>query len=353
MSPNPDRGSAETLLRELPLSRAPAPEAMWAAIRAELHAPRATVRVPLLRRAAPTWLAAAALVCAVVGGSLAGALFALKAPSRWAVEALAGRPAVNGSALARSGNLAAGEWLVTDSTSTARLTVGRIGTVEVGPNSRVRLDRGFTERRLTVQHGTLHAVIAAPPRLFVVQTPAARATDLGCAYVLDVDSTGASRLRVTTGWVELKGGGAVSLVPAGLVAEVAVGGRPGTPYSRDFPPAARDALHRVDDGTASLADLDLVFDALRVPPRDVTLRKRSGITLWHLLQRVGPVPRARVYSRLAQLSAPPEGVTREGILALDRRMLERWRADLNPMWSEEARGWWTRLGRRLWELVIR
>jgi len=326
---------------------------MWTAIRAELDAPRAPAGVPLIRRTVPSWLAAAVLLLAVVGGSLAGALRSLRAPSHWAAQALAGSPAVDGAALAQTGNLAAGEWLVTDSVSRARLTAGRIGTVEVGPNSRVRLDRRFTEHRLTLEQGSLHAVISAPPRLFVVETPSARATDLGCAYVLDVDSTGSSRLRVTMGWVELKGGGFVSLVPAGLMAEVEIGGRPGTPYPPAFPPAARDALHRLDDGTATQADLQEVFDALNVPPRAVTLRKTAGITLWHLLQRVGPVPRAWVYSRLAQLSPPPDGVTREGILALDRPMLERWRADLNPMWSEEAQGWWTRLGRRLWELVIR
>lgn len=341
------------MLRHLPLWHAPAPEAMWTAIRAELDAPRAPAAVPLIRRTVPSWLAAAVLLLAVVGGSLVGTLRSFRAPSRWAVQALAGSPAVNGTALARTGDLAAGEWLVTDSASRARLTVGRIGTVEVGPNSRVRLDRGFTEHRLTVQQGSLHAVVSAPPRLFVVETPSARATDLGCAYVLDVDTTGSSRLSVTAGWVELKGGGVVSLVPAGLVAEVEVGGRPGTPYSQGFPPAARDALHRLDDGTATQADLQVVFDALTVPLGAVTLRKTSGITLWHLLQRVGPAPRARVYSRLAQLSPPPDGVTREGILALDRPMLERWRRDLNPMWSEEAQGWWTRLGRRLWEFVIR
>ncbi len=194
------------MLRHLPLWHAPAPEAMWTAIRAELDAPRAPAAVPLIRRTVPSWLAAAVLLLAVVGGSLVGTLRSFRAPSRWVVQALAGSPAVNGTALARTGDLAAGEWLVTDSTSRARLTVGRIGTVEVGPNSRVRLDRGFTEHRLTVQQGSLHAVVAAPPRLFVVETPSARATDLGCAYVLDVDTTGSSRLSVTAGWVELKGG---------------------------------------------------------------------------------------------------------------------------------------------------
>jgi hypothetical protein len=353
VTPTPDRWEAERLLRRLPLWHAPEPKAMWTAIRAELDSPPAPTRVRLIQRHVPTWLAAAALALAVVGGAFAGALLSIKAPSRWAVETIAGTPTVAGAALAANGDLAAGEWLVTDSTSRAQLAVGRIGTVDVWPNTRVRLDRGFTEHRLTLERGTLHAKISAPPRLFVVQTPSARATDLGCAYLLEVDSSGATRIRVTTGWVELEGGGAVSLVPAGLVAEVEAGGRPGVPYPRDFSGDTSAALRRLDHGTASSSDLQLVLDALDAPAHDVTLRRRSGITLWHLLQRVPPGPRALVYSHLARLSPPPSGVTREGTLALDRRMLERWRADLNPMWSEAAQGWLTRLGRRLWELVIR
>jgi hypothetical protein len=40
------------------------------------------------------------------------------------------------------------------------------------------------------------------------------------------------------------------------------------------------------------------------------------------------------------------------MLALDRQMVERWRADLYPTWSAEGRTWLTRLARRLWELAI-
>jgi len=67
---------------------------------------------------------------------------------------------------------------------------------------------------------------------------------------------------------------------------------------------------------------------------------------------VGPELRQPVYQRLAELSDPPAGVTREGILALQRPMLERWRRDLSPMWSEEAQSWWTRTARRLWDWTI-
>jgi len=269
------------------------------------------------------------------------------------VVPVTGTPTIAGAALTSGDRLGAGEWLVTDAFSKAELSVGRIGTAEVGPNSRVHLDRGgWTQHRLTLERGRLQVVISAPPRLFLVRTPSVLATDLGCAYTLEVDSAGTSRLHVTAGWVELKQGDAVSLVPAGLVAEVAVGGRPGTPYAPELPADARAALRRLEAGTGDAADLELLSAGLHGPSEFITLRRQSGITLWHLLQRVGPELRQPVYQRLAELSDPPAGVTREGILALQRPMLERWRRDLSPMWSEEAQSWWTRTARRLWDWTI-
>jgi len=341
----------ERLLRRLPVTQAP--ESLWDGIQAALKAPEVARAVPPLKRPVPRWLMAAAVVLAVVTGTLGGLFRWYRAPSAWAVLPVAGRPTIAGAALTSADQLGAGEWLVTDAFSRAELSVGRIGTAEVGPNSRVQLDRGgLTQHRLTLEHGRLQVVISAPPRLFLVQTPSVLATDLGCAYTLEVDSAGASRLHVTAGWVELKVGDATSLVPAGLVAEVMVGERPGTPYPPELPDDARMALRRLDAGTGNVADLDVVFVALHAPSDFITLRRQSGITLWHLLQRVPPGMREGVYQRLAELSAPPAGVTREGILALQRPMLERWRRDLSPMWSEEAQAWWTRVARRLWEWTI-
>jgi hypothetical protein len=353
MPPTHDPHDLEPRLRRLPV--APAPASLWDDIQAELRAPDRRGTLTVLRRPLRSPLiAAAAILVAVVGGAAVGILSSFAAPSRWAVRPLAGIPAVAGDALATEGALAVGEWLVTDSVSRARLTVGKLGTADIGPGSRVRLDRGgLTAHRLTVERGSLDAVIEAPPRLFFVRTPAVLATDLGCAYTLEVDSTGATTIHVTAGWVELGEGDAVSLVPAGHVAHVEPGGRPGTPYPEELAPDARAALQRFDAGSGDPADLDLVLAAQYKPSHNITLRRRSAITLWHLLQRVRPDGRARVFEQLAALSAPPPGATREGILALDRRMLERWRADLNPMWSEEAQPWPHRIARRLWNLVIR
>ena len=351
MTPPLEPRDVERLVRDLPTAHVPNPEAMWEAVQAELRAGK----TPRLHRPVRSpWLAAAAVLLAIVGGGMVGTLRMYAPPSAWAVVPLSGAPFVAGARLTDSGSLAVGEWLETDAGSRAVLALGRIGSAQIGPESRIRLERaGLTEHRLTLERGSFHAIVSAPPRIFIVETPSVRATDLGCAYTLEVDSAGSSRLSVIAGSVELRRNGAVTVVPMGLVAEVEVGGRPGTPYPRSLAPAARDALHRIDAGTADDADLELVLDAMYRPEDHATFRRRSAVTLWHVVQRVAPEDRARVYGRLAALFPEPAGVTMEGILALDRQMLERWRKDLHPSWADEAPGRLERLGRRLLEWAIR
>ena len=67
------------------------------------------------------------------------------------------------------------------------------------------------------------------------------------------------------------------------------------------------------------------------------------MTLWHLLTRGSPEERARVYDRLAALVPPPEGVTRELILAGNRAALDRWWDQLGV----DVRTWW-RLFKKKW-----
>ena len=62
-------------------------------------------------------------------------------------------------------------------------------------------------------------------------------------------------------------------------------------------------------------------------------RQRDAMTLWYLLSRVEPSDRLSVYGRLAVLVPPPKGTTREGLLSLDREMLDRWREEI-----DKARG---------------
>jgi hypothetical protein len=46
--------------------------------------------------------------------------------------------------------------------------------------------------------------------------------------------------------------------------------------------------------------------------------------LFHLLFRVVPAERGRVYDRMVEFVSPPDGVTRAGVLQGDKRMLKLW-----------------------------
>ncbi len=233
------------------------------------------------------------------------------------VETLAGAPMIEGGGTDRIG---VGQLLETDSRSTARIAVADIGTVDVSPNSRVRLaETGKDEHRLSLERGKLHAKIFAPPRLFVVDTPSAKAVDLGCEYTLDVDKNGDSILHVTGGWVALERDGRESIVPAGMMCKTRKGRGLGTPFSTEATEAFKKALDSFDFSRGGRTAIQTVI-------REAEFY--DMVTLWHLLSRVSIEDRGAVYDALAELVPPPAGVTREGILSKDKKMLEAWKVEV-------------------------
>jgi len=247
-------------------------------------------------------------------------------PATWEVARLEGSPMVGANRIEGNGRLAVGEWLETDATSRAQLSVANIGHVDIEPNSRVRLvETNSTEHRLAMTRGRLHATISAPPRLFIVETPSAIAVDLGCAYTLEVDRAGRSILHVTAGWVALELKGRESVVPAGAVCVTQKGKGPGTPYFDDASDKFRVALSKLDFQNGGAMALSIVL---------AEAREFDTLTLWHLLSRVKGAERGRVYERMAELISPPAGVTREGVMRLDRGMLDLWKKGLEWAWFE-------------------
>lgn len=245
----------------------------------------------------------------------------------WQVTTLDGTPTIGKEGISNNGRLGVGEWLETDGNSKAQIAVSSIGNVDIDENTRVRLlETQPTEHRLELARGKMSARIWAPPRLFFVDTPSAVAADLGCAYTLEVDDQGASKLKVTSGWVALQLKDRESMVPAEASCETRPGIGPGTPYFEDSSILFRNELQKVDfdpDAAARSTALQLMLNDAR--PKDT-------LTLWHLLSRVDGNDRARVYDKMAALDPPPPGVTREGVLQLDQKMIELWREELKSTW---------------------
>jgi hypothetical protein len=166
----------------------------------------------------------------------------------------------------------------------------------------------------------MHALIWAPPRLFFVDTPSATAVDLGCAYTLTVADNGGGELHVTTGYVALEHQGREAIIPAGAMCLTRRDVGPGTPFAEGASDALRAALQRRDFQRAT--DDATLHEIL------TQARAEDAVTLWHLLARTEDAQRAAVFDTLAQLHAPPAGVTRAGILAGDTAMRHAWAAEL-------------------------
>ena len=253
----------------------------------------------------------------------------------WDVEPLGGAPRVAQVEVENEGVLRPGQWLETDADSRARVRVGTIGEVDVDPNTRIQLKRAqLTDHRIALAEGRIEARIWAPPRLFFVETPSATAIDLGCAYTLDVDSTGRSILHVTSGYVELERDGRSSVVPAGAMCYASPAAGPGTVFSEDASPALREALERYDFAGAHGSDLEIIL---------AEARREDGMTLWQLVERSDGTRRAAIYRRLVDLVHPPTGVTADGIMEGDEAMFQIWRLHLGL----DAMGWWGYLREKL------
>jgi hypothetical protein len=241
----------------------------------------------------------------------------------WDVARLSGAPQVGQFELAsdsHNAQLKVGQLLVTDKNSRASMTAAEVGEIYVDAGSRVRLiETGSNRKRISLELGTIHAAIWAPPGEFVVDTPSASAIDLGCAYTLHVNEDGSGTIRTTLGWVGFHRDGRDSFIPAGAMCSTRPVEGPGTPYFEDSSEEFRSALHALD------------FESLSGEAREQTLRtilaqarRRDAFTLWHLLSRVNDAERPLVYERMAALVRPPKGVTREGTLALDPKMMDAW-----------------------------
>jgi len=262
--------------------------------------------------------------------------------SAWNVSTKEGVPRIGANMIGINGEMAplqTGQTLETDQNSRATITDNATGEVDVDPDTRLRAVQSRSgTKRLALDRGTIHAQIWAPAGSFVVDTPSAVAVDLGCVYTLHVDDSGNGLLQTSFGWVGFKLNGHESFIPTGAACATHPNSGPGTPYFEDAPTKLREALAQFDSRSATPAERSAALGIVLSEAR-----KRDALTLWHLLSRADESDRSRVYDRLASLVPAPAGVTREGILRLDRTMLDSWWNQLGlgdvRLWRNWERNW--------------
>ena len=166
-TPDPEVERLERLLAPLG-HRAPAPAP------AMLRAPRPRPWRAIAAAAAVTLAAASLWQWDVKPGAATG----------WQVSFIEGAARLGGRNAEVSMELRAGEVLRTAAAPGCSSRIEELGRLDLGPDSEMRRGRQSSVDAAARQ---LHAFIWARPRQFVLDTPSARAIDLGCEYTIDVD----------------------------------------------------------------------------------------------------------------------------------------------------------------------
>jgi hypothetical protein len=278
--------------------------------------------VPRPARSRVWWAVAAA---AVLGAVALSRLTPPAPATAWRVDSFAGQAQLGGQVAAVSMSLHAGQLVSTDDRSEVTLRADEFGTISIGPDSRLH---AASNRRVTLERGVLHAFIWSPPREFVVDTPSARAVDLGCQYTLQVDPSGDGLLKVSLGWVAFQFGEHESFIPAGAECVTRKRGGPGIPYYEDAPESLRQSLALLERG-----------DDAALPGVLAAARPADALTLWHLLTRAAERDRGAVFDRFAQLVTLPPEVTRAAVLRRDSHSLDLCWDALKLENTEWWRGW--------------
>lgn len=286
--------------------------------------PRVSRRVRI-RRPVAWWIAAAAGVIVAIGTAVSMYRTHVARPlTSWQLSFSGEKPKP----------MHAGQTVETTATTSGAIEAEFVGRIEIEPESRLQLLAAtLDEQRLALDHGTIRAFIWAPPAHFVVDTPAAKAVDLGCQYTLHVGKDGVGLLTVQMGWVAFEWHGTESFIPAEAACVTRPGHGPDPPYFLDSSPVFKNAI----------AEFDLHPSKQSLSTALAVARPRDGLTLWHLLQRAPAGERGEVFDRFAKLVSLPSDVNRDAILHGDRRSLDAAWDALNlgntSWWREWKRRW--------------
>jgi len=285
------------------------PDAEVAQLESLLGRYRSTATMPDFRRVVmmrprPRW--PFAIAAALVLFAVLGALRIYTPPNRWRATS------ASGGAIVPHFLLRAGDVVRTGAQGSVRLESTAVGMLDISPNTTVKLIESRRNRhRLALTAGTIHARTTSMPGVFVIDTPRARAIDLGCEYTLTVALDGAGELHVISGWVDLSRGFEQSLVPQGASALMTADGELTVPVFDDADPrfraAVRDFSHTHDLATiVSLA------------------RRRDALTLLNLFRLTTPDESVNLFDRLNQLVPAPPSISRQAV--------RYWRPDVTEPW---------------------
>lgn len=236
--------------------------------------------------------------------------------SGWEIMQFSGQPEINNEKITQSSTIPPTAVISTDNKSSLTILIPEVGRVMIDTSSIVkRAEKGF---ELDVEKGQIKKYEGNASDFLTVQVPLALVKEYykGSAFRLKLIDRDATEINVESGWITVEVKEFVSYIPKNYGCVISRG-RYVIPFSSDTSPELQDLLKG--------------FSGINDPSIGTILSlasRKESIALWHLLQLVSNENRFLVYDKLNEFIPAPNGVTKEGIQALNKDMLMKWRQEI-------------------------
>ncbi|MFA7418247.1 MAG: zf-HC2 domain-containing protein [Melioribacteraceae bacterium] len=233
----------------------------------------------------------------------------------WQVVSIAGNHTVNGRA-DKSDKWDQGETLSTDDQSKAIVTIPKVGTMEVGTNSLLVLDRAKDgANQVYIKKGSVSISNTEDMPDYSLIVDGFEIIDRGGKFELAAGSSLGAILKVNFAFVEIPYNGNSFMIDENHTCVLRKGKRPGTPIHVKASDSLRAAVELFDFGNGGEASVE----------RIISLAKEEDmLTLLSLIPHVQQLQRQILFQEISNRFPPPENVTRAGIIRLESEMLYRW-----------------------------
>lgn len=234
----------------------------------------------------------------------------------WEVIQLSGQPKLDNSLMNKDDGFTSESTIETDGGSSVTVMMPELGRLLID-NSSVII-RTKDNNQIKLDQGQIKKFEGDASDVLTVITPLAKFTELykGGAFKLNVSEESICRLTVESGWVIVTVKEFDSYVPKNFDCLISRG-KYAIPYPSESSPGLISLLQN--------------FNGINDPSIGTILSlmtKRESLSLWHVVQLVSSENRSIAFDRLNELIPAPSGVTKEGIIALNKTMLLDWRQEI-------------------------
>ena len=239
-------------------------------------------------------------------------IFLTSLSSGWKIISFTGQPKIDQNIISKDDRIAHKQVIETDGNSSLTVMMDDLGRLFI--DSSTIVSRTSNSHEIKLDKGHLRKFEGKASDVLTVITPLAKLTEMykGSAFRLQVDYNQSCILSVESGWVIISIKEFDSYVPKNFNCLITKG-KYAIPYSPDSSPQLISMLENFtgsnDPSVGTILSL---------------ITKKESLPLWHILQLVSTENRNIAFERLNELIPVPSGVTKEGILALNKTMLLDW-----------------------------